>query len=431
MRQFFIVLSYDNYSNNTNIIMKLNKINTITGDYPLLIAISYNNKDMVESLINYAKRNNINLIIGEKDIEKIIYYKSSKKIIDSISNIDQEILKILKINRNKINIIFNKDNKNNGLLKRFNEVADDKNSSNNFKDHSDPKENDETLIIESCKNNDIEKVKNIIGKTFNINKKYGNGKTLLLIACQYGSKDIIKYLIENGSDVNIKDDDGNNPLILYCQCKDVDFDIVELLIDKGIDLFAENNLGEAVQDCCTLELHKKIVKKINNSRKDNDTQLTYECKKGNLNEVKKLIDFFSLGIRKPIEEINEKNNDGDTALIIACKNNNMELIEYIIENGGDVNMESDYGLTPLLIACYLNYEEEVKYLVNKKNADQEKSDNNNNSPLNVSIYLENENIVKLLKEKIVSENNMNKYSITEFENGKSSNNIKIKKYFKW
>ena len=69
-------------------------------------------------------------------------------------------------------------------------------------------------------------------------------------------------------------------------------------------------------------LIKQLKKERNTKRDDKDTYLTYECRQGNIEEVKKLI---HRGM-----DINEKNKDGDTPLLIACKNGNIELIKCLL-----------------------------------------------------------------------------------------------------
>jgi hypothetical protein len=146
----------------------------------------------------------------------------------------------------------------------------------------------------------------------------------------------------------------------------------------------------------------KIEQEI--KKDDNETLLTFECKKGNIEKVKELIEKG--------EDINIKNKYGDTPLIIACKNGNIELAECLLRNEKiDVNMKSDYGMSPLLIACYFKNKDLVDCLLKHKAIVDISV--NQNSPYHVSCYLNSIGIVKSL----VKKENLHSYS--EKPNNKS------------
>ena len=60
-------------------------------------------------------------------------------------------------------------------------------------------------LIEACKNQDIEEIKNLISQGADVNEKDKNNKTLLIFASYNGNKEIIDFLISNGANVNDKD----------------------------------------------------------------------------------------------------------------------------------------------------------------------------------------------------------------------------------
>jgi len=138
------------------------------------------------------------------------------------------------------------------------------------------------------------------------------------------------------------------------------------------------------------------------NRNTKETKLTLECKKENIEEVKKLI---NKGL-----DINKKNDDGDTPLIIACKNNNKDLVECLLmDNRIDINKKSDYGINPLMVTCYFKNKEIMDYLLDH-DADINVHDNKNNSPLHIASYL---NSTETIDEKIDSLINKKKFLIEE------------------
>lgn len=63
--------------------------------------------------------------------------------------------------------------------------------------------------------------------------------------------------------------------------------------------------------------------------------------------------------------IHYKNITGDTLLIAACKEKNIALVEFLLDEGVDVNCENDCGNTALMWACFLGSMDLVKLLVER------------------------------------------------------------------
>ena len=63
-------------------------------------------------------------------------------------------------------------------------------------------------------------------------------------------------------------------------------------------------------------------------------------------------------------------DNGNTLLIWAVKNNNKELVQFLIENGAEVNLANDYGNTPLHFA-FSNKNYEIVNILLKNNASEE------------------------------------------------------------
>ena len=98
--------------------------------------------------------------------------------------------------------------------------------------------------------------------------------------------------------------------------------------------------------------------------------------------TKKLSKFISLiqqgktnsfieNFSKTLNIIDSKDKDsGNTLLIWAVKNNNKELVQFLIENGADVNLANDYGNTPLHFA-FSNKNYEIVNILLKNNSSEE------------------------------------------------------------
>ena len=95
--------------------------------------------------------------------------------------------------------------------------------------------------------------------------------------------------------------------------------------------------------------------------------------KGHLNVVKFLVD---IGV-----DIETKNDDGRTALMLASWNNKLEMVNFLIENGANINVEDgrnythDGGQTSLMLAAFNGHFDIFKVLI------EAKADINHNSVL--------------------------------------------------
>lgn len=79
------------------------------------------------------------------------------------------------------------------------------------------------------------------------------GKSLLMIACENGSLDIVQLLLNKNADINKKDKNGKTALHYAMDSKTENLEIVQSLLDLDASLTAETN------DKCTV-LHKAIDK---------------------------------------------------------------------------------------------------------------------------------------------------------------------------
>jgi len=117
-----MVKSIIDYANKNNIILKLNENNYDKLD-TLLLTILKNNIDIFKLIIDYINKNDIILKLSENMIEKFIS-RNTPTFIKSVTEIDEEIIKLLKKNKDehKIIIIYSYESI---LLERFNSLTEE------------------------------------------------------------------------------------------------------------------------------------------------------------------------------------------------------------------------------------------------------------------------------------------------------------------
>jgi len=103
------------------------------------------------------------------------------------------------------------------------------------------------------------------------------------------------------------------------------------------------------------------IKHINGEKMtDKDIEeFTSAAHKGDIEKIKEFV--------KNRIDVNANNprQVGNTALIEASKGGHLEVVEYLVDNGADVNVESEHGWTALLVASLDGHIEVIKYLVEK------------------------------------------------------------------
>lgn len=199
---------------------------------------------------------------------------------------------------------------------------------------------------------------------------YFNDCLPLIFSTLNGHNDISIYLIEKGVNPNnmdalkniIENNDLellkffetngaklNNPVYLSFACKKGHINIVEYLIDSGLDINYDNEYA-LIQACVGnhLEVVKLLVEK--GSRLKNDDILSFTCFSNSVEVLKYLI---KLGIK-----VNVKRN---IALIDSAIEGHFEILKLLVENGADVNAENDKAIK---VASTSGHYIIVEYLLN-------------------------------------------------------------------
>ncbi|MEW9824850.1 MAG: ankyrin repeat domain-containing protein, partial [Candidatus Symbiodolus clandestinus] len=113
-------------------------------------------------------------------------------------------------------------------------------------------------IISAIKNNDLRQVKTYLGKN-DVNARSKGGRPLLMVAVESSCSDeLIELLIDNGADINAEDRDGESAINLAVY--NGSFRLIKLLINKGVKIkdkteknspfssVAESGLPQRTQD---------------------------------------------------------------------------------------------------------------------------------------------------------------------------------------
>ncbi|QIR36108.1 ankyrin repeat domain-containing protein [Tolypothrix sp. PCC 7910] len=272
----------------------------------------------------------------------------------------------------------------------------------------------------------LEMVQFLVENGADINAIGGDyNSTVLGFAIQSGNFDKIKYLVERGVNIHAPGADGCDVLIDAIYSQNISsgenlISILRLLIARGADL-RKNQYGASALTAAAYLCHFDVVDfllKIGADREQLQwTKLMYAIVFGSVEEVKQLIDagedleawdccnrtpwILSLQVGNidkaklllpsPVER-NKYLTSEEPELMYAIKNNHLELLEWLIDQGFDVETADHYGTTPLVMAAERGATDCVRILL-EAGADASRCEDYNRKAINSASNLE---IVKLL-----------------------------------
>ena len=107
-------------------------------------------------------------------------------------------------------------------------------------------------LFNAVRNNDIDRVRELLDSGVNPNTKNNGGQTPLMLAFKHiypykGDKEIVRLLLQHGADPNSKNRYGGDTLLMDAS-RLGRIDIVRLFLENGADPSITNNWGESAYD---------------------------------------------------------------------------------------------------------------------------------------------------------------------------------------
>ncbi|MBR2633519.1 MAG: ankyrin repeat domain-containing protein [Lentisphaeria bacterium] len=192
-------------------------------------------------------------------------------------------------------------------------------------------------FIKAAAENDLEKVKKLLGTGVNINSKNSRGVTALMNAANAGNVEIVEYLTTRGADVNIRSVAGKTAL-MYA---------------------AENNKPKVIPVLLKARTAPKSA--------DNSTiiALMYAASDGYVEVVEAML--------KNRVNVNIRDNSGMTALAYAVLHNEVEMVKMLLERGANADARNHLGMTPLMYATRHYSGEVFTLLMSEKKSPKKKA----------------------------------------------------------
>ncbi|KIE04651.1 Uncharacterized protein NF27_GZ00110 [Candidatus Jidaibacter acanthamoeba] len=247
----------------------------------------------------------------------------------------------------------------------------------------------------------------LINRGADVNFQDSKGRTALMCAALKERIDIAQILIENGADINAMNNYYQSALLIAAQKGNIAF--IKMFIEEGVDL--RNEIGGSVLWCAVFEGHEKLVEilidkgiEVLDPRNANgDTALMVAINKGYINIAKILIENGA--------DIHVANHEGITPLMCASFHGHTDIAGLLIKNEADVNTKSVRGKTALLFALYQDHKDLVKILIDH-GSKIDAQDNDGYTNLMHAIIDEQLNAVKFLIKKKADLNLVNSSGYT-------------------
>ena len=241
-----------------------------------------------------------------------------------------------------------------------------------------------TPLHMACQNGSTDMVRYLVEeKKCGFNVANNKGELPLHLACKHRYSKTIVRLVSVGCDVNRQDEAGNTPLHMAFQNGSTD--IVQYLVEeKKCDVNVANNKGELpLHLACKHMSGKEIVRlvsvgcDVNRQDEAGNTPLHMACQNGSADIVQYLVEERKCGF-------NVANNKGELPLHLACKRKYGKKIVQLVSVGCDVNRQDEAGNTPLHVACQNLNSESVTFLVKEKKCDVNVANNKGELPLHLA-----------------------------------------------
>lgn len=191
-------------------------------------------------------------------------------------------------------------------------------------------------VKKSIDEGNLEKFKQYVEKGFDLNRtitnEVNNDFSTFAYALNQEKEDIAEFILSHKSFelrnqiVNHKE----NSALIYSTRKGYTR-IVELLIEKKVDLNVKGNFNETALLTALMDDHTDIAILLIDNGAEISEQIFFKAVYyGNLEVTKKLISYMT------IEDINESK-----ALSVALMSNNINIVKYLIEYGADIHIENN------------------------------------------------------------------------------------------
>jgi len=203
-----------------------------------------------------------------------------------------------------------------------------------------------SLLLKAVKINDITKAKSLIISGANINATDADSASILMWAVYNGDLQLVKYLVEEGANYKYKSG------VIYTNYNRTNYYGNIIGIAAG-----ENKLDILKYLLEELKINIEDIEYNPETKKaDGWNALQWAASKGHFRIVEYLLDNGA--------DVNVKDKHGITPFFYACKNeNSFEIAKYLLEKGANINATDADSASVLMWTAYKGDLQLIKYLI--------------------------------------------------------------------
>lgn len=247
-----------------------------------------------------------------------------------------------------------------------------------------------TTILHKVAQFNIHAAESLLGAGADPNVQDNKQKTPLHYVAEGSHISVVRlFLKEEGVDINAVDNQGKTPFH-YAAHKGYE-NVAKEFLEKGADVTTQDKNGYTA-------LHHAIMGRVSDP-KILEMLVSYHARSGEEAYWEKAErsdwgdslskdeeDIFNMRKEKTKELLtNTVDKKGNTLLHFAAQHRRKEIIEFLAENGVDVNAKNGKGITPVQVAAKYENEDFIDFLIESKNTQCIKSETKGWTPLNIAI----------------------------------------------
>ena len=188
-------------------------------------------------------------------------------------------------------------------------------------------------LIESAKNGDLARTRDLLSKSAAINAADRRGFTPLTWAAASGNLEMVRLLLENGAAVERRAKDGTTALMVASANGFID--VVRALLVRGSDVTAVRG-GVKARQLAIDRGHTDIAALLEQAEALG-TRMLQAAAEGNDTLVRQLLAQGAPG--------NQRDERGATALMIAARNGDLGMMQALLSRGADPSLTDNQGQT--------------------------------------------------------------------------------------
>ncbi|XP_067661991.1 ankyrin-3-like [Haliotis asinina] len=259
--------------------------------------------------------------------------------------------------------------------------------------------NHKNMLLSASREGDMEVVKFVLSQNIvDVDSRGPRKKTPVMLAAQYGYKEVVELLVENGADLSLVYDTGSNGFQLACSTGRLE--VVKYIIAQNtVDINYRGLRKKTAAMIAAESGHKEVVELL--VENGADLSLAYDtgsnilhsaCSRGRLEVVKYILS-------QNIVDINCRGWMKKTPVMTAAECGHEDVVELLVENGADLSLACSTSNNILHLACSKGYVEVLKYVLSQNTVDINSRGRSKKTPAMIAAECGHEKVVELLMEK--------------------------------